>query len=82
YWAEEDGAAFTTQAHKAYLAISKSAAAKSIVTFLDSDNQNTTGLVDIKANVKASAIYDLSGKHASKSGKGIKIEKGKKYLMR
>ncbi len=82
YWAEEDGAAFTTLAHKAYLAIAKSAAAKSIVTFLDSDNQNTTGLVDIKANVKADAIYDLSGKHASKSGKGIKIEKGKKYLMR
>ena len=82
YWANDNGTAFTTLAHKAYLAIDKSAAAKRIVTFLDSNEQNTTGLIDIKVNAKADAVYELSGKHVPASHKGIQIRKGKKYLMK
>lgn len=87
YWGAAEGGAFETEAHKAYLALDKNlfpstSSAKQVLKFISPEDAEATSIAEIKKRREADAIYDLSGKQASKSGKGIKIEKGKKYLMR
>lgn len=81
YWGAADGAPFNTKAHKAYLEITNSQAAKQIVSILDPDGDNTTGISSVKTQVKGSAEYDLGGMKTSKSVNGIKIKNGKKYFV-
>jgi len=79
YWGAENGAAFTSPAHKAWLALSSSQAAGMRFIGL---GDGTTG-INVNANANANAIwYDLSGRrlNAAPTAKGIYIVNGKKVL--
>lgn len=81
YWGATDGGAFTNKAHKAYLAIPKSASSKISSFVLDPEDDSATGIETIEDNGTAtSAIYDLSGRRTLNPSHGIYIMNGKKIL--
>lgn len=88
YWMEENGAAFTNGAHKAYLALDRK--------FSDIANGTTTGVkgflalpsdgivtaIDsVNENTNAD-IYNLAGQRVMKAHKGLYIVGGKKILVK
>ncbi len=80
YWGAADGAAFTNGAHKAYLALNKTAAAKSFFLF-----DGTTGISQISAGNELDSnapIYNLAGQRVSKNYRGVVIQNGKKHIVR
>lgn len=82
YWGADNGGSFTTLAHKAYLELSAdNQDAKQLVSILDPEGGNTTGMSEIKMQHKGDAEYDLGGMKTSKSVNGIKIKNGKKYFV-
>lgn len=81
YWGTTDGGAFTNKAHKAYLAIPKSASSKISSFILDPEDDSATGIETIEDNGTATpAIYDLSGRRTLNPSHGIYIMNGKKIL--
>lgn len=81
YWGATDGRPFTNKAHKAYLAIPKSASSKISSFVLDPEGDSATGIETIEDNgTAASAIYDLSGRRTLNPSHGIYIMNGKKIL--
>lgn len=81
YWGAADGVAFTNKAHRAYLAIDKSANGKVTSFVLNPEGECTTGIMTVKTDSKmASAIYDLSGRRTVNPSHGFYIINGKKYL--
>ena len=82
YWKEENGKAFTTEAHKAYLVYtpSKTTNAKSFLGF-DVALEIQGPMVKEKITFDG-PIYNLSGQRVDKDYKGIIIVNGKKYLNR
>lgn len=81
YWGATDGRPFTNKAHKAYLAIPKSASSKISSFVLDPEGNSATGIETIEDNgTAASAIYDLSGRRTLNPSHGIYIMNGKKIL--
>lgn len=81
YWGATDGGAFTNKAHKAYLAIPKSASSKISSFILDPEDDSATGIETIEDNGTATpAIYDLSGRRTLNPSHGIYIMNGKKIL--
>lgn len=81
YWGATDGGAFTNKAHKAYLAIPKSASSKISSFVLDPEDDSATGIETIEDNGTATpAIYDLSGRRTLNPSHGIYIMNGKKIL--
>ncbi len=86
YWGAENGGAFTSAAHKAYLAIpsdiANSASGISIKKDADGD---TTGISSVEASdgAKVSGIYTIQGVRVSDmSQSGIYIVDGKKVLVK
>lgn len=75
YWMNETGAAFINGAHKAYLKLAKSNAARAYV-FGDEE----TAIKSVEAENASEAIYDLSGRRVSKALKGLYIINGKKVV--
>lgn len=81
YWGATDGRPFTNKAHKAYLAIPKSASSKISSFILDPEDDSATGIETVEDNGTAtSAIYDLSGRRTLNPSHGIYIMNGKKIL--
>ena len=81
YWGTADGVAFTNKAHRAYLAIEKSANGKVTSFVLNPEGECATGITSVKTDSKmASAIYDLSGRRTVNPSHGFYIINGKKYL--
>ena len=81
YWGATDGGPFTNKAHKAYLAITKSASSKISSFVLAPEDDSATGIETIEDNGTAtSAIYDLSGRRTLNPSHGIYIMNGKKIL--
>lgn len=81
YWGATDGGAFTNKAHKAYLAIPKSASSKISSFILDPEDDSATGIETVEDNSTATpAIYDLSGRRTLNPSHGIYIMNGKKIL--
>jgi len=79
YWGADEGAAFTNGAHRAYLAVKQSAAAKFYLL-----NGQTTGIdaVETSESVNDGKIFDLSGRQVTNPQRGIYIKNGKKYIVK
>lgn len=75
YWMNETGAAFINGAHKAYLKLAKSNAARAYV-FGDEE----TAIESVEAETVNEEIFDLSGRKVSKAVKGLYIINGKKVV--
>ena len=79
YWGAENGAAFTSKAGLAYLAIPKSSSAKSGFAF----DGSTTGVKAIEDKTKSNDItYNLAGMRVNANYKGIVIVNGKKVIRK
>lgn len=89
YWAVSGGEPFTSAAHKAYLAVLQTAAAR-IQSFLLDDSETPTSITQVPTpNTQHPSpdgyIYDLSGRRVSTSQslpKGIYISNGKKFVVK
>jgi len=78
YYGAEGGAAFESQAHKAYLPVESSSAAKCYVF------GETTGVKNIEATVEEvdnAPVYDLQGRRVVNPTKGIYVKNGKKFVV-
>ena len=89
YWGASDGAAFTSAANKAFLAVNKTVAAR-IQSFLLDDSETPTSITQVSTpNTQHPSpdgyIFDLSGRRVSTSQslpKGIYISNGKKFVVK
>lgn len=81
YWAAENGGAFVSGAHRAYLALpsSVSSSAKDSYSFNFDD---TSTSIAITITDKDLPIYNAMGQRVGKSYKGIVIKSGRKYIQR
>lgn len=76
YWGEDEGAAFTSPAHKAWLALPASARA-----FVDLPGDETTGIKSMNnGQFDNGAVYDLQGRRVAQPTKGLYIVNGKKVI--
>lgn len=80
YWGADDGAAFTSAAHKAWLVVSKSASARSFIGFGD----ETTAIESVvkKAEINDGVYYNLQGQRVDNPTKGLYIVNGKKVIIK
>ena len=79
YWNASDGGAFTSAAHKAYLALPKGSSVKSFYVFGEDDDPTGINNLDDNDNLNE-AIYNLAGQRINKMQRGINIVNGKKIL--
>ena len=80
YWGNADGSAFTNGAHKAYLSVPKTAAAKSFYLF-----NEATSIQQVQTATEADAnapVYNLAGQRVSKRYRGVVVQNGKKFVNR
>ncbi len=84
FYGEEDGAAFTSQAHKAWLAIDNKTAAKFVGFSFGNVDGETTGITEVETVPAVSgAVYNLQGMRVNDmSRKGVYIVGGKKYIKK
>lgn len=85
YWGAQDGAAFTNQANKAYLAVSKNIADRIRGFALPGDN--ITGIIPIESVDKEPMVYTITGirlypKSLSDLKPGVYIINGQKKIIR
>lgn len=81
YWGADDGAAFTTLAHKAYLAVDKNQASAANAFIFDT----ATGISAINTDTdKNQVVYDLQGRRMMQTNlpKGVYIVNGKKTVIK
>lgn len=82
YWGEEDGAAFTSPAHKAWLVLPTSAAR----SFFGLPDEATTGVASMSEvrSLKSDVWYDLLGRQLDKqpTQKGVYIIGGRKHVIK
>ena len=80
YWGEDNGAAFSSGAHKAFLALPESASAKG---FAFDDVANTVSGVSTTGNGTDAPVYSLMGvRMTGKLPAGVYVTKGKKFVVR
>ena len=83
YWGEENGEAFESEAHKAYLALSAEVAgAKSFYLFSDAVTDGIGAVESTRFNAQGAEIYNLNGQRVSTPQRGIYIINGKKVLVK
>ncbi len=81
YWDQEEGAAFTIDAHKAWLAIPKTANVKLAGLVIGEFDPTGIKTITAESNAKTDAIYTLQGIRVNDmSKKGIYIVGGKKVV--
>ena len=82
YWKAADGAAFTSGAHKAWLALPASAGAP----FFALDGMEATGIdaVSVEGRVQSGVVYNLNGQRVNATGmkRGLFIVGGKKVVVK
>ena len=78
FWVNNNGAPFTSPAHKAYLALSGASGIKGF-TF---EEEDPTGIDDVNDNLNLNdePIYNIAGQRIQKMQRGINIINGKKIL--
>lgn len=87
YWAVNEGAPFTSAAHKAYLAVEKTVAAN-IRSFLLDNDDTPTSITPTTITHHPSPdgyVFDLTGRRFSSTQslpKGIYISNGKKFVVK
>lgn len=80
YWGKDNGAAFTSGAHKAYLAVPAEKAGGVRAFYFD---DTTTGIDTLNLNVENENAYDLQGRRVQQLQKGgLYIVDGKKMLAK
>lgn len=80
YWGDEDGWAFKSEAHKAFLALPESATAKS---FTFADIADGIASVSTCSDDSDSPVYSLTGiRMSGKLPAGIYVRGGKKFIVR
>lgn len=83
YWGEENGEAFESGAHKAYLALpAGEAGAKSFYLFSDAVTDGIGAVESTRFNAQGAEIYNLNGQRVSTPQRGIYIINGKKVLVK
>jgi hypothetical protein len=83
YWGEENGDAFETGAHKAYLALTADeSSAKSFYLFSDAVTDGIGAVESTRFNTQGAEIYNLNGQRVSTPQRGIYIINGKKVLVK
>ncbi len=81
YWGADQGAAFLTRAHKAYLAVDKTTAASANAFIFDT----ATGINTVNSeNGSEQTVYDLQGRRVTGFNlpKGVYIVNGKKTVIK
>lgn len=82
YWGAENGAAFTSAANKAYLAIPASSGAK-ISGFALNDSDDATAITAVEdETITNNKVYDLTGREVKNPAKGVYIINGKKMFVK
>lgn len=80
YWGADEGAAFVSGAHKAFMAIGKAAGARSFIGF-DEDGETAIESVAEKAESNDAVYYNIQGQRVENPTKGgLYIMNGKKVL--
>ena len=79
WWGAADGAAFAVAANKAYLAVPTAQAAR-ISGFAFDEENTTTGIDNVNANLNDNKVYDLQGRRVAQPTKGLYIVNGKKVI--
>jgi hypothetical protein len=87
YWGENDGAAFTNKAHKAYLFLPAEMAPASIsdIPFSSMEEDGVTLVEEVRSTETqdmTKSVYDLKGRRVDAKGKGLRILNGKKLIMK
>jgi len=78
FWGADNGAAFTSSAHKAYLVAPQSTGVRAIAL-----PGATTGIDELSTvNYELSTAYDLQGRRITKLQKGVNIVNGQKVLVK
>jgi hypothetical protein len=79
YWGADNGEAFSSPAHKAWLALGSSGAP----SFLGLPDWDTTGIVPVSVNPEDGEWYTLQGMKVGKkpTTKGVYIHNGRKVLI-
>ncbi len=88
YWGADDGAAFESAAHKAWLAVPESTNVK-LTGFSFADADETTGIKSVEisaketANIADGAIYTITGQRVNAMNQsGVYIVNGKKVIKK
>lgn len=87
YWSEENGAAFTNKAGKAYLAlpVAEGQSMAKGYSLFDLANGTTTGIQQATIATAVAPIYDINGRRVSTlngAAKGVYIVGGKKVMVK
>ena len=80
YWMEDDGAAFTNGAHKAYLALNNQFASGSAVRGFLLNGTNTGVETLPHESMRSGIVYDLQGRRVNNPGSGLYIINGQKVF--
>ncbi len=79
YWVNADGAAFTSEAHKAWLALPAATPAR----FFSLDDSETTSINAIQGSqFMVNEYFDLQGRRVAQPTKGLYIVNGKKVIIK
>ena len=83
YWINDNGAAFTSGAHKAWLALPAATSAPFFSLDFDSETTDVSEKVIVKSEKFASApVYNLNGQRVMNPSKGLYIVNGKKLVIK
>ena len=81
YWGENDGAAFTSKAGRAYLAVEKTNEVAAVKGFSLSDME--TGISQVCGSAANNGvIYDLQGRRVERAVRGLYIMNGRKVMVK
>lgn len=80
YWMNSEGAAFTNQGGKAFLAIEKSKLANDSKITGFSLNGDVTAIHNLSTSAASGKIYDVAGREVKAPAKGLYIVNGKKII--
>lgn len=83
YWGSNDGAAFTSGAHKAYLRLPKGGVSSAKGAFVLADMDEITGIIGIRnmARENKEIIYDVMGRKVHNVSRGVFIQGGRKVVV-
>jgi hypothetical protein len=82
YWGEENGEAFESGAHKAYLAIPAGASNAKFLALGTEDGESVDGINEVTASDSKNEYFNLNGTRVNTLHKGIYIVGGKKVVIK
>jgi hypothetical protein len=82
YWGEENGEAFESGAHKAYLAIPAGASNAKFLALGTEGGESVDGINEVTASDSKNEYFNLNGTRVNTLHKGIYIVGGKKVVIK